>query len=318
MKAWIVEAGKMVLQEVPMPVCKENQLLVKVHAFGLNRADLSQKQGSYPAPAGVTDILGLEIAGEVVETFDGSDFTVGSRVFGLVQGGAYGEYVAIDAPMVNKLPENISMVQAASLPEAWLTVLLNLNRLGNLQAGQRILLHAGASGVGAAAIAYAKLCGAYVIGTSRSAHKLEFMKKMGADEAILADDLDSQVERIKINGGIDLILDPVGASTFETNQKLLNTDGKLVIIGIMSGAKTTINLGALLMKRQQILGSTLRSLPLEVRAEVNQIFSSLVPHFISGKLAMPVDKVFTYERLPEALAYLENSHNSGKIVVSHE
>lgn len=317
MKAWIVEAEQMVYQDVPMPVCKENQLLVKVHAFGLNRADSVQRQGGYPAPAGVTDILGLEVAGEVVSSFDGSGFKMGERVFGLVQGGAYGEYVVMDVPMVNRLPENLTMIQAASLPEAWLTVLLNLNKVGNIQAEQRVLLHAGASGVGAAAIAYAKLCGAYVIATSRSVHKLEFIKKMDADEAILAEDLTTQIDQIKANGGIDLILDPVGAATLETNQKLLNTDGKLIIIGMMSGAKTMINLGTLLVKRQQILGSTLRSQSLGVRTEINQLFINLMPHFISQRLPIPINKVFTYAMLPEALAYLEDNHNIGKIVVSH-
>ncbi|MBP6116205.1 MAG: NAD(P)H-quinone oxidoreductase [Neisseriaceae bacterium] len=316
MQAWLVHNQELVLGKADTPQPQGRELLVRVQAFGLNRADLAQKEGRYPAPADASPILGLEMAGTVVQVPADSRFKVDDAVFGLVAGGAYAEYVVIDESMALPLPQNFSMAQAAALPEAWLTVLLNLKHLGQIQAGHRVLIHAGASGVGSTAIQYAKHCGAYVLATTRSAHKLAYLTAQGVDEAWLADDWCQQTDALKADGGVDFILDPVGASYFEANQKILNLDGKMVFIGIMGGHKTPLNLGALLMKRQQIIGSTLRSQPLSVKQRLNQDFTSLISAIEAGTLTTHIDQIYTWADTPKALEDLAQNRNSGKLIVT--
>lgn len=316
MQAWLVAQQELVLGTVPTPTPNAQELLVKVAAFGLNRADLSQKEGRYPPPADASPILGLEMAGEVVQAPSNSRFKVGDAVFGLVAGGAYAEYVVLDEGMAMAVPEGFSMAQAAALPEAWLTVLLNLKRLGHVSAQHRVLIHAGASGVGSTAIQYAKHCGAYVLATTRSPHKLAYMKAQGADEVWLADDWQQNIDTVRANGGVDFILDPVGATYVEANQKCLNLDGKMVFIGIMGGHQSALNLGALLMKRQQIIGSTLRSQPLAIKQQLTQDLVALMPAIVSGVLSMHIDQTYPWAETPKALTDLAKNRNSGKLIVT--
>ncbi|XDZ50902.1 NAD(P)H-quinone oxidoreductase [Neisseriaceae bacterium CLB008] len=316
MQAWLIHQQELVLGEAETPQAQARELLVRVHAFGLNRADLAQKEGRYPPPPGASPILGLEMAGEVVHAPDNSRFNVGDAVFGLVAGGAYAEYAVLNEDMAMAVPEGFSMAQAAAVPEAWLTVLLNLKHLGRIQAGQNVLIHAGASGVGSTAIQYAKHCGAYVLATTRSPHKLAYLSAQGADEAWLADDWLQQLDAIQANGGVDFILDPVGAPYFAANQKLLNLDGKMVFIGIMGGHKTDLNLGLVLMKRQQIIGSTLRSQPLALKQQLTQDLKALLPAIINGQLTTSIDHIYPWSETPKALADLEKNRNSGKLIVT--
>ncbi len=314
---WVNEAGELTIIDHPLPSYQSGQALVKVKAFGLNRADIAQIKGVYPPPAGVTDILGLELAGEIVAVSDNAEFKCGDQVFGLVQGGAYAEYVTMELPLINKIPEGLTAVDAAALPEAWLTVLLNFHHLTQIQAGQRVLIHAGASGIGSTAITYAKSRQAYVIATSRSAHKLKFMQQLGADEVYLPTELMAESKRIQQQGGIDVILDPVGAETLALNQFLLNHEGILIIVSMLSGKNASLDLGQLLTKRQRILGSTLRNQPLTIRSNINQLFKQLIPLFIQGQLPIIIDKTFSYQDVPKALNYMAQNKNCGKIVITH-
>lgn len=316
MQAWLVVHKQLILSQAEMPQPQAHELLVKVRAFGLNRADLAQKEGNYPPPPGASTILGLEMAGIVAHAPANSRFNVGDAVFGLVAGGAYAEYVVLDELMALALPNGLSMTAAAALPEAWLTVLLNLQHLGQVRANQRVLIHAGASGVGSTAIQYAKHCGAYVLATSRSQSKLAHMSAQGADEVWLADEWLQNLSAMKDAGGVDFILDPVGAPYFEANQKLLNLDGKMVFIGIMGGHQTHLNLGTLLMKRQQIIGSTLRSQPLALKQQLTQGLFELMPAIMTGALSTHIDHVYPWIETPKALADLAQNRNSGKLIVT--
>ncbi|WP_434778150.1 NAD(P)H-quinone oxidoreductase [Neisseria sp. Ec49-e6-T10] len=316
MKVWQAQNQTIELKEIELPQITGNQVLVKIKAFGLNRADLAQIAGSYPPPAGVTQTLGLEFAGVVEQSFEGSQFQKGDRVMALVQGGAYAQYAVCEEELLLKIPDQMDFITAASLPEAWCTVLLNLKRVSTVKKGMRVLLHASTGSVGSAAIKYARYCGAYVMATTRTADKKAFLTSIGAHEALLFDELLAQVDRIKNSGGVDMILDPIGQNSFEVNQKLLNQDGSLVIIGNMSGVQAQLNIGLLLVKRQKIIGSTLRSQPLLIRAQVIQDLAQIMPMIESGQLSMPVAKVFEWAQTQEALNYMDHNHNLGKIIVA--
>ncbi|QLG89878.1 NAD(P)H-quinone oxidoreductase [Chitinibacter bivalviorum] len=321
MQAWTAEQGELLLGDAPIPTPAAGQLLVKVAAAGLNRADLVQASGKYPPPPGESEILGLEIAGEVLALGEGvSDFRVGDRVFGLVAGGAYAEYCLLEQSLSCLLIDTLSNVAAASLPEAWLTVWLNLIELGALRLDgssneRRVLIHAGASGVGAAAIQLAKACGAWVAITTSSVEKQAFCRELGADLVIDYRRQDFAAE-VKAAGGADLILDTIGGAYLAGNQRCLNQDGQMIVIGLLGGVEAQLNLGLLLVKRQRITGSTLRSLPLGRKAQLTQALREYVlPRISSGEFRVTLDRTFAFSEAAAAHEYLAQNHNIGKVVL---
>ncbi|MBY0445113.1 MAG: NAD(P)H-quinone oxidoreductase, partial [Burkholderiales bacterium] len=251
MRAVIQENQTLLLGDAALPKVAAGQLLIRVHAAGINRADLAQAAGRYPPPVGDSTILGLEIAGVVEALGEGVvDFAVGDEVLGLVGGGAYAEFCVLESALAIKKPADLSFIDAASLPEVWMTAWFNLVEIGKLAAGQRVLIHAGASGVGAASIQLAKYLGAWVATTAGGAKKAAFCRQLGADLVVDYQQQDFAA-MVKEAGGVDLILDGVGGDYLAKNQACLNIDGQIVLIGLLRGMSTEINLGQLLMKRQR-------------------------------------------------------------------
>lgn len=300
--------------EKPQPA--PGQLRVRVLAAGINRADIVQREGHYPPPKGASPVLGLEIAG-IVDAVNGSSrFQEGDAVFGLVSGGGYAEYALIDSSAALPKPDLMSWVEATSLPEAWMTAWFNLVDIAALQPGETVLIHAGASGVGAAAIQLASLLGARVIASAGSEEKRAFCRNLGADEVI-----DSRqpgfAANLKAQGGVDVVLDPVGAALFDDNIAVLKPDGRLVVIGIMGGSSATLNLGLLLVKRLRLLGSTLRSQPEAVKARLAAALEAeVLPALADGRARITLDSVYPLAAVADAHRYVEDNRNLGKVVLS--
>lgn len=302
---------------VEKPVIGDGQLLVRVMAAGVNRADVVQREGQYPPPPGASAILGLEVAGVVESVCGPSRFQPGDAVFGLVEGGGYAEYAVLDSELAIPKPDSMSWVEAASLPEAWMTAWLNLVEVGKLAEGQALLVHAGASGVGAAAIQLARLLGARVWATAGSEEKLEYCYNLGADEAFNARQEVDFGSKVKGWGGADMILDPVGGAYLEQNLSCLNLDGRLVLIGIMGGGRSEINLGRLLVKRQSLIGSTLRSQPKAVKARLARALEAeILPALRQGVVRLTLDSTYPLAAVAEAHEAMEGNRNLGKIVLT--
>ena len=301
----------------PRPQRQAGQLLVQVMAAGINRADIVQREGHYPPPPGASAILGLEIAGVVVEADDNSRHQPGDAVFGLVAGGAYAEYALLDEVLAIAKPDEMSWVEAASLPEAWMTAWLNLVQVGQVKAGDHVLIHAGASGVGACAIQLARLLGAHPFASAGSADKLQFCREMGAEQVFNYKETPAFSRQLKEWGGADMILDPVGAAYLAENLASLKQDGRLVNIGIMGGGKAELNLGLVLMKRLSVIGSTLRSQPLAKKAPLAQALAdTILPAITAGKLKTTVDSCYPWQQVAEAHAHMEANANLGKVVLT--
>ncbi|WP_035053195.1 NAD(P)H-quinone oxidoreductase [Andreprevotia chitinilytica] len=302
--------------QAPVPVAGPNQLLVQVRAAGVNRADLMQAAGKYPPPPGESNILGLEIAGEVVAVGAGaSGFAIGDAVFGLVGGGAYAEFCVLDAALALHKPESLTFEQAAALPEAWMTAWFNLIELGGLQSGESALIHAGASGVGAVAIQLAKSRGAWVATTVGSAEKAAFCRALGADLVVNYREQDFAAE-VKAAGGVDFILDGVGGDYLPRNQSCLNADGRLILIGLLNGTSAEINLGVMLVKRQRIRGSTLRPQPLAVKAKLAAALrDEVLPGVLDGRIGIHISRVFPLAEAQAAHDWVRGGHNLGKVVL---
>ncbi|RAU83814.1 NAD(P)H-quinone oxidoreductase [Pontibacter arcticus] len=303
--------------EKPQP--KPDELLVKVHATALNRADTLQRQGKYPAPKGASPLLGLEIAGEVVETGAAcTKYKKGDKVFGLLPGGGYAEFAVINEAMAMPVPENLSMEEATAIPEVFLTAYQALVWLGKLQAGERVLVHAGASGVGTAAIQLARAIGAEVLVTA-SSQKIQACLELGANKAIdyTKTSFETEVLTHTNNEGVDVIIDFISGPYFQQNINCLRTDGRLVILASMGGGKVQeFDLRQILVKRLQVIGSTLRSRTPAYQAKLTQEMSQFtMPYFESGEIKPVVDSVFDWEEAAEAHRYMEANKNIGKIVL---
>jgi putative PIG3 family NAD(P)H quinone oxidoreductase len=326
MKAVVITepGGPDVLQvrEIPEPVTGPDDLLVRVHTAGLNRADLLQRQGGYPQPGPKPEfeVPGLEYAGEVVEAGSRTvGFAAGDRVMGLLPGGGYAEFVSTPARLAMHIPETLSWQEAGGTPEVYITAHDALRQCG-LVAGETVLVHAAGSGVGVAAIQTAKALGAsLVIGTAGSREKLDAAKALGLDVGVNyhTDDFAESVAEATAGRGVDVILDVIGAAYWDQNMRSLATLGRMVIVGLMGGATTTANLGMFLAKRAQVRGTTLRSRPLEEKALATRAFEkSVVPHLQSGRIRVPIDRTFTLDRVPDAHRYLESNANFGKVILA--
>lgn len=313
MKALQGSEGRPTLIECDAPECGEGQVRIRVVAAGLNRADLLQAKGLYPPPKGVTDVLGLECAGVITEVGAGSDWQVGDRVCALLAGGGMAEEVCVDARHVLPIPEGLSMLEAAAVPEVYATAWLNVFQLGQLQPGEKVLLHAGASGVGSAAI---QLCKAYQSPcwvSVGSAERLAYCEGLGAEGGVVRGD---SIEGLQDFAPFDVILDPVGASYAQLNLKMLAMEGRWVNIGLMGGRRAELDLAQLLGKRIQLIGSTLRSRTDAFKGELMaQLGEKVWPLFADGTLKAQADEVFSWSDAEAAFERLASNQVNGKVVL---
>ena len=326
MKAIVIEkseqGGSLVYRDVPDPIVGPDDLLVAVRACALNRADVLQRMGGYPQPGPRPEfeIPGLEYAGEVVEAGSRVEgFAPGDRVMGLVPGGGYAELVSVPQRLALKVPDSLSWQEAGATPEVYITAHDALLQC-DLQAGERVLIHAVGSGVGVAGVQIAKAMGAsQVFGTAGSAEKLARAAELGLDVGVNYREQDfAEVVREATDGaGVDVVLDVIGADYWEQNLRALARQGRMVEVGLMSGADLeNASLGPLLMKRLQVRGTTLRARPLEQKAQATRAFEkSVLPHIASGRIKVVVDSVYPLSEAAAAQAYMEANANFGKIVL---
>ncbi len=307
------------LGEAPDPKLAPGELRIQVAATALNRADVLQRRGLYPPPPGASPILGLECAGTVSEVApDVEGWRVGERAMALLAGGGYAEQVAVSAGSAMRVPERLSLEEAAAVPEVFLTAFLNLFQLGGLPEGGSALVHGGGSGVGTAAIQLVKEAGARILVTAGSRDKCERCRVLGADVAVdyREEDFLEAVRAATDARGVDVVLDSIGAPYLERNLKSLAVGGRLVLIGLMGGAKAELVLGILLARRLQILGSTLRSRPPRDKAEIVAAFEARFgPALREGRIRPVVDRVLPLAQASEAHRLMEASEHFGKIVL---
>lgn len=303
--------------EVPDPIRKGGELLIEVKAFALNRADLLQRRGLYPPPAGASTIPGLEAAGVVLEAEESSPYQKGDRVMALVAGGGYGTRLTVLPEHVLPIPPKLAFDEAAAIPEAFLTAHHNLFHLGRAKKDETALVHAGASGVGTAAIQLLRSAGLRVLVTVGDEDKAHFCEKLGAEAIIYkTQDFAEVVTKKTVDRGVDLILDCIGADYFPRNLDLLTMRGRLVVIGLMGGDKSTIDLGLVLRKRLSLLGSTLRALSASDKAGVVRRFrDGFYARLEKGELRPIVYRVYPPEEIATAQQEMEENRNTGKIVV---
>ena len=310
------------IREVPEPAKPQgSEVLIAVKAAGLNRADIIQRRGHYPPPAGYSpNIPGLEFAGEILETAgDVTDLKTGDRVFGITAGEAQAEVLKIDRRLLVRIPDNLSFVEAAAVPEAFITAHDAVFSQAKLQGDETLLIHAVGSGVGLAALQLASVYGHRVIGTSRTAEKLERCRELGLDEAIttgsdgaFADDVLALTE----SRGVDVILDLVGGGYFEQNLRSLAAKGRLLLVGLTGGSTAQFNLGVALSKRLTITGTTLRGRSIEEKADATRAFAiDVVPHLANGSVRPNLDRVFDLHDVRAAHEYLESNESFGKVAL---
>ena len=310
----------MQLGETEAPTLGAGEVRIRNHASGVNRADLLQRQGLYPPIPGVSDVLGLECAGEVAEVAAGvSEFAVGDRVMALLPGGGYAEDVVVDAGSVMGLPDALSFEEGAGLMETLLTVYLNVFQLGGLPKGGSVLVHGGGSGIGTTTIDLVKRFGGTVIATAGSADKCQKCLDLGADAVAnyKEDDWGAVVKETTGGRGVDVVLDSIGAKYLEGNLNALAMDGALVLIGLMGGAKAEISLATVMMRRLRLQGSTLRTrTPAEKRAIVAGFRAEFGSDLDAGKIRPTLHQVFPLAEASEAHRMLKASTHFGKVVLS--
>ncbi len=308
------------LGTVPRPSPKKDDLLVRVKATALNRADILQRRGVYPPPPGESDILGLELAGEVVGWGSNvTGFSQGMEVFGLVGGGGYAEYALLDHKMAMPIPTGWSFQQAAAVPEVFITANETVFVLGGLQPKESMLLHAGGSGVGTATIQMAASIGATVYFTAGSMQKIESAMALGASKGIhyKTQDFVEEVFKLTQQQGVHLVEDFLGASYLARNLKCLRTQGRLVLVALMGGAKAEINLSVVLRRRLKIMGSVLRSRTLEEKREATtRLCERWLPLLASGKIKPILDTEFSLKDAAAAHRHMEANANFGKIILT--
>jgi putative PIG3 family NAD(P)H quinone oxidoreductase len=325
MKAVLLEGfgGLEVLKvgEVDIPKPGDGQVLIKVAATTINRPDLVQREGKYPPPPGDSEILGLEVAGIISELGPGvTDWQVGDRVISLVGGGAYAEYAVAYASHLMRIPDSMSFAEAACVCESYITAFLNIFMIGGLQDGNTVIIHGGGGGVANAGI---QLCKALtpnvkIIVTAHPS-KLERVKQLGADLVIdftTTPDFSEAVKEFTNKKGVDVILDHVGAKYLAPNMNSLGYAGRLVVIGVISGIKAELNLALMMVKRQQIIGSVLRSRPVKDKAAIVAEFTkTALPKFADRSIVPIVEKSFPIDRVVDAHRMMEEDKHFGKIVL---
>jgi putative PIG3 family NAD(P)H quinone oxidoreductase len=312
------EQLKLTQRPVPQPAAEE--VLVRVAAAGVNRPDVMQRQGRYPAPAGASDLPGLEIAGEVVALGSHvSSLKVGDKVTALLAGGGYAQYAVAAAPLCLPVPAGLSMVEAAAIPETFLTVWTNVFERGGCKAGDTVLIHGGTSGIGTTAIQLAKALGARVFATAGTADKARACERLGAVRGIdyRTEDFVDVIRRETGDKGVDVILDMVGASYLARNLEVAAVEGRLVIISLIGGAKAELNLNVILTKRLTVTGSTLRSRTVPQKAAVAAaVHRNVWPLLADGRVRPVIFATFPLAEASAAHELMETSNHIGKIVLT--
>jgi putative PIG3 family NAD(P)H quinone oxidoreductase len=319
MKAIKVNGERLEWTDAPTPAAGVGEVRIRVLATAVNRADLVQRGGGYPPPPGASDILGLECAGEVLEVGEGVvRVAPGDAVCALLAGGGYAEQVVVPAGQVLPIPRGLDFVQAAALPEVFATAFLNLYMEAGLTPGETVLLHAGASGVGTAAIQLCAATGNECFVTAGSAEKVARCVELGAAGGWDRHD-GSFVEAVRAwsAAGVDVILDPVGGSYLADNLSVLNVDGRLVIIGLMGGAETAVHLGLMMVKRLRVIGSTLRARPISAKAAVmDRLAEEVWPHIESGRIKPIIEEVVPIEEADRAHQLIAGDQTVGKVILA--
>lgn len=306
--------------DLPDPVAGPGEVVVKVAAAGLNRADLLQRQGLYPPPPGASDVIGMECSGTIAALGEGvSGWSVGDEVCALLAGGGYAEQVAVPAGQVMPLPAGVGLVEAAALPEVACTVWSNLVMTARMQAGETLLVHGGAGGIGSFAIQLGKALGVTVLTTGGTPEKLAFCRSLGADVAIdyRADDF---VAVAREHGGADVVLDNMGAKYLARNVEALADGGRLVVIGLQGGAKAELDLNALMRKRASVAGTTLRSRPTDGPRGKAAVCAEVVEHVWplveAGRIRPIIDTTIPLDRAREAHERMTSGEHTGKLLLT--
>lgn len=294
----------------------EDHVEIDVVWSAVNRADLSQRAGVYPPPPGASNILGLEVSGRIAAVGSAvTEFEPGDEVCALLTGGGYATKVSVPAAQVLPIPKGYSLKKAAALPEVFATAWLNLYQEADLKPGERLLLHAAASGLGTAVIQIATSFGNPVFATAGDHEKLEICRKLGATGTWNRKD-GSFVDAVKNWGGVDMVLDPVGGSYIKEDQKVLSADGRIVLIGILGGRSAEVDLGLMLVKRHKLIGSTLRSRSVEDKGRVLQaLYRHVWPLLVAGQIEPMIDSTWPIEEVEEAMAHVAANKNTGKVLL---
>lgn len=304
-------------QSRPEPECGAGEILVRIKATAVNRADVLQRKGNYPAPPGASpDVPGLEYAGIVKAlAADVINFKVGDRVFGLAPGGTYQEYLAVHASTAMHLPAELSWTDGAAIPEAFITAYDAVCLQANLKSGENLLVSAAASGVGIAAAQIARALGARTIGTVRQQTKIDSLKKY-FDHVICVQDGQFADQVNALCQGADVVLELVGGDYVSEDLKCTRSLGRIMVVGLLAGAKCNFNLGALLAKRLTLKGTTLRARSIVEKSQVTALFASeILPLFSQGKLRPVIEKIFPIDEAAAAHKMMEADMNFGKIVL---
>ena len=325
MKAVIIKkfgdlGGSIIKTDVDIPKPSEHEVLIKVKAAGINRPDILQRQGLYKVPSDASPIMGLEVAGEIVEV--GKNVTktkIGKQVCALVPGGGYAQYVVTNEAHCLPVPRGLSMEEAAGLCECLFTVWINVVKLGQLKENERFLVHGGSSGIGMFAIQVAKQLGATVLTTVKNQEKSDFCYSLGADKVVQysKQDFYKIFKSNKKGRDIDLILDMIGGDYFEKNIDLLNQEGRLVNIAFLKGNSVKLDLSKLMMKRINLTGSTLRPRTTEFKSKIaEELRETVWPLLDTQKIRVHVDSIFPLEKFKDAHIRMENGNHLGKIILS--
>lgn len=315
------KGGPEVLQPetIAVPQSAAGQVLIKVAAAGVNRPDVLQRQGFYPAPKGHSEIPGLEVAGQIAAIGEGvGAFKVGDEVMALVNGGGYAEYCVAEAGSCLAVPSNLTLTEAAAIPETAFTVWHNVFERGGLKAGDWILVHGGTSGIGVMAVQLAKAFGAHVITTAGSQEKCQAAVRLGADRAIdySSEDFVDVVKRVTDGRGVDVILDMVGGDYIERNLKCCADDARIVNIGYQKGSKVTLDLMRVMLKRLTLTGSTLRIRSSDVKAAIaSAVAANVLPLFADSSATVVIDRTFPLSEAAAAHARMDSGAHIGKIVL---
>lgn len=317
MRAWVAGDNQQAVQlQCELPQVRPDEVIIQVAYSGMNRADLMQLAGQYPPPPGASKILGLEVSGVVQAVgADVDDIQIGDKVCALLSGGGYAEYVAVPAVQVLPVPAGMSLLAAAGICEVYATAWFNIYDIAAAQPNERILVHAAASGVGQAVLQLARAFGNPTFATAGSDSKLAQAQQLGAS-GLWNRRHGSFVDAVKAWGGADIILDPVAGEYLSWDQQVLNVDGRLIVIGLMGGRTGELDAGRLLMKRQRLIGSTLRSQPVSVKGRIMKALGEHVWHlFEQNKIAAMIDDVIPIAGVNEAFQRLRDNATQGKLVL---
>lgn len=305
------------IQELPTPEPGPGEVLVRVAATAVNRADVLQRMGFYPPPPGASDVIGLECSGTVESVGEGVErWQVGNEVCALLAGGGYASHVVVPAGQLMPVPDGVSLIDAAALPEVACTVWSNVFMLAGLEPGETFLIHGGAGGIGTHAIQVASAMGARVVATAGSEVKAQVCTALGADLAINYREQDF-VEVVKAHGGVDVILDNMGGKYLPSNVDALNTDGRLVIIGMQGGIKGELNIASLLTKRATVQATSLRARPLDQKALICQdVVDNVWPLIADGQVHPVIFRTLPLEEVAEAHRLIDSGDHVGKILLT--